>query len=176
MDIVRTLALPPNLITLSRLPICWFVLALYRSSPEIVALLVILSLVLDILDGNVARYFGQCSRLGAFFDMILDRTSDFTYFAILAISTDSEVLRTAYIILCGIEYLGSALQMANACSTQNKTKCSTHWLLGYFYSNSWFFFSVVWGAEFFFAAHMVAGTNYHYRVIWGLTFVTFVMK
>lgn len=78
----------PNLITISSLVI-GFLAALCFLQGEwfwlvVAAVLVQLSFVVDCMDGQLARYRQQFSKLGAWLDRVSDRVKDFLYFFSLA--------------------------------------------------------------------------------------------
>lgn len=79
----------PNLITITSLVIgliaSYFFLRASQQDLIIGAVLVQLSFVVDCMDGQLARYRQQFSKLGAWLDRISDRVKDFFYFFSLAL-------------------------------------------------------------------------------------------
>jgi len=76
----------PNIITISSLVIGIIAAYCFCSQAYILgAILVQLSFVVDCMDGQLARYRQQFSKLGAWLDRISDRVKDFLYFFALAL-------------------------------------------------------------------------------------------
>ncbi len=76
----------PNLITISSLIIGIIAAYCFYSGAYITgAILVQLSFIVDCMDGQLARYRQQFSKLGAWLDRISDRIKDFLYFFALAL-------------------------------------------------------------------------------------------
>lgn len=81
----------PNAITLFSLLIGF--IAAYMSAQAnylVGGLLLLLSLILDCVDGEIARYKNQFSALGAWLDALSDRAKEFVYIFALIFSIDEE--------------------------------------------------------------------------------------
>ncbi len=77
-ELIARTGLSPNIITLLTLLFSIFALlsiALY-SSTTLLFLFILLSSIMDILDGAVARASGKTTRFGAFLDSTVDRLAD----------------------------------------------------------------------------------------------------
>ena len=113
--IVRGLArskINPNALTFVGLLInigCGF---LYGYGRFVIAgLLLILAALVDILDGQVARFRGRVTRFGAFFDSVIDRYSDIVVYVGIMIfyARDAESRSTLLVALTGLALVGSVL-------------------------------------------------------------------
>eukprot|EP01064_Diplonema_japonicum_P018293 TRINITY_DN26986_c0_g1_i1.p1 TRINITY_DN26986_c0_g1~~TRINITY_DN26986_c0_g1_i1.p1 ORF type:complete len:216 (+),score=41.15 TRINITY_DN26986_c0_g1_i1:37-684(+) len=77
-----------------------------------------LGFVLDGADGMAARYFNQCSRFGAIFDMITDRAATAGFVALLShlyVDNDTKGMRwmvpTAAALLIGLDFVSHYTRM-----------------------------------------------------------------
>lgn len=74
----------PNLVCHLRIITGLVAFYYYHSWPMLTVWSYAISLNLDNVDGPTARYFGQCTKFGAVYDMVIDRMSTIVFMMHLA--------------------------------------------------------------------------------------------
>ena len=78
------LRVPPNAVSLAQLPLGVAIVLLIEPAPVAASVLFILTLLMDGLDGSLARYTGRSSDYGALVDQLSDHVREVTVVAGLA--------------------------------------------------------------------------------------------
>lgn len=71
-----TLRVPPNAVSVTQIPLALCVIGLLDSMPRMAFLLFLSTLLLDSLDGALARAYGRTSTFGALCDQVCDHTRE----------------------------------------------------------------------------------------------------
>lgn len=111
--VLARLGVHPNVLSISQVPLGFVVLALVPSYPRLAFLLFLATLLIDGLDGAVARETGRVSRFGALLDQYCDHVREITVVAGMALWGALAVLPA---VLYGVVYVGLNLTvyLANA--------------------------------------------------------------
>jgi CDP-diacylglycerol--glycerol-3-phosphate 3-phosphatidyltransferase len=109
VDAVASTGVNPNLLTFFGLLVNAWAAALFAVGRfRAAAVVIFLSGLLDMLDGQVARREKRVTAFGAFFDSTLDRYSDMAlYLGLLVYYAEAE--RTAYVVLAAVATAGSVM-------------------------------------------------------------------
>ena len=86
--LIRVLAyarVPPNVLSLSQVPLGIIAAALIKPSPRIALGVFVVAVFFDFLDGELARHTNSTSKIGAFVDQISDHVREITMIAGLAV-------------------------------------------------------------------------------------------
>ena len=75
----------PNVIDYFRLILLGVVAFTFEDRPILTCICFTVSALLDHVDGNIARWLNQCSRLGHHLDLVIDRVAEAIIMSILAI-------------------------------------------------------------------------------------------
>jgi len=84
-EVLAKLLPHPNVYTLGGLALAWLTpISSYFGHHFLAIIIIIISSIIDALDGAVARVTGKVTRMGEFLDSVSDRLSDTAYFLALA--------------------------------------------------------------------------------------------
>ena len=109
VDLLASLRVHPNILTLIGLVINIFAMVLFAKGIFIWgALVIVFAGIFDIVDGEVARRTKRVTKFGAFFDSVIDRHSDMLLLLGLIIWY-AKIDRIFYVGLTGLVLIGSVL-------------------------------------------------------------------
>jgi len=112
-----------------------------------------ISEILDMADGNAARYFDQCSRFGAVLDMVTDRSSTLALIIVLTHFYTDKVYIYTFLALCSLDLVSHFARLYSQLSSGlgHKVVQKNHfWLLRIYYENKYFLAGMCAGNEGFF--------------------------
>ena len=122
-------------------------MSLNKSSAHQAILMYILSQGLDGIDGNLARYFDQCSRFGAALDMVADRTACSFIYLNIAILLDNWFYSYCFIICIFLDFGSHYLQFLSSAMLKSEShkgkNTNENFIVHYYYNNYYFFVSLV---------------------------------
>jgi len=82
--LLAALRVPPNLVSISQIVVGGAIALIIADHPRIAFVLFLVALLLDSLDGSLARYTGRCTRFGAILDGFCDHVREIIVVASLA--------------------------------------------------------------------------------------------
>ncbi|MBI2887126.1 MAG: CDP-alcohol phosphatidyltransferase family protein [Chloroflexi bacterium] len=86
--LLRWLHVSPNLVSFSQVPIGGLIVYFMGTWPQLAFSLFVATLLLDSLDGALARAYGRSSQFGALFDQLCDHTRETLMIAAVALQGD----------------------------------------------------------------------------------------
>jgi len=92
---LATLGISPNMVSLSQLIVGGVITLIVDDHPRAAFSLFIFAILLDGLDGSLARYTGRCSRFGAILDGLCDHVREILMVAALARTGTLDPFRAA---------------------------------------------------------------------------------
>lgn len=108
VDLLARLGVHPNVLSVSQIPLGFGALALVPSYPRLAFLLFLLAILIDGLDGALARATGTASPFGALLDQYCDHVREITFVAGLALWGELALLPA---LLYGPIYIGLNLTL-----------------------------------------------------------------
>jgi len=109
VNLLASLRVHPNILTLIGLVINIFAMVLFAKGIFLwAALVIVFAGIFDIVDGEVARRTKRVTKFGAFFDSVIDRYSDMLLLLGLIIWY-AKINRIFYVGLTGLVLIGSVL-------------------------------------------------------------------
>ncbi len=102
LRLLVALHVPPNAVSATQIVLGVIIVAIMGQAPQLAFVLFIVTLLLDSLDGALARSYGRLSRFGALFDQICDHVRE--TLVILALATIG-VLHVSAAVLYPLVYI-----------------------------------------------------------------------
>jgi phosphatidylglycerophosphate synthase len=103
VDLLARLGVHPNVLSVSQIPLGFGALALVPSHPWLAFLLFLVTILIDGLDGALARATGTASAFGALLDQYCDHAREITFVAGMALWGELAILPA---LLYGPTYVG----------------------------------------------------------------------
>ncbi|ORY05959.1 CDP-diacylglycerol--inositol 3-phosphatidyltransferase [Basidiobolus meristosporus CBS 931.73] len=142
----------PNIIGYSRIVLAAISLYYMPDAPVFCVALYSLSCLLDAVDGQAARYFGQCSKFGAVLDMVTDRCTTTCLMCYLAQVYPKWSLLFQFLISLDLSshYMHMYSTLSSGVSSHKVISKKQNFILRAYYSNNLVLFSFCAGNELFF--------------------------
>ncbi|KAI9276109.1 CDP-alcohol phosphatidyltransferase-domain-containing protein [Sporodiniella umbellata] len=142
----------PNLIGYTRIILAALSLYYMPEHPKVCVPLYCISCLLDAVDGNAARYFGQCSKFGSVLDMVTDRCTTTCLLCFLSIRYPEWTLIFQFLISLDFSshYMHMYSSMVSGSSSHKKISEGQSWYLRIYYTNTIVLFIMCAGNELFF--------------------------
>ncbi|MBM4436890.1 MAG: CDP-alcohol phosphatidyltransferase family protein [Actinobacteria bacterium] len=139
---LRRLRVPPNAVSLSQIPLGFVVGVLMVPSPRVAFGLFVAAVLLDALDGALARATGQGSGYGALVDQVSDHIREITMVgSLVAIGALRGEIGVAYAVLYPVANV--LLYLANRCGAPVPLAVKT-WLAFYPFLFAYLWFGLDW--------------------------------
>ena len=126
----------PNLIGFVRVALTLYAFYVAQSQPYVCVACYFSAFVLDWADGVTARALNQCSKFGAVFDMVIDRSSTSAFLVLLALFYPEYIVFAVFLV--GLDISSHYMQMVSATTLQRTHKdmdVNTNPLLRFYYES-----------------------------------------
>jgi len=119
VQLLSRLGVNPNLLTFLGLPFnCGAAIAFAYGRIRTAGVIILLAALFDWVDGEVARISGRVTKLGSFFDSVIDRYSDMVLLLGIIIYFSKQD-QTGYIVLTTVVMMGAVLTSYTRARAEN---------------------------------------------------------